>query len=421
MAGAWSSPGPGRKARARAQTKMLVCLVFFLAALIVYRRRSVHASQQAALLLACQQSATAGPTQFAQELLLLQPNGTGPQCRIESFRAEEDLPGCMDEYSHPFSGCFSATREADTFRAFLSGQPVSDLRCGFLGAAPQRWLADTSARFSHCTYAVLTVSFSYGTIKPTSHVHGAQQGMCFVAFVDQAIWSNLKAEPAWNGTHMMRWEVVLVDPAMFSSTIARSSHLIKLLAPRMFPAARYSMYVDRKVKLPRDPLSVIGLVEALNAPHAVATFEHPLRHDVFEEMLADLWHLGKRRVFMRSTTLGESYMKGIKGRDFHDIFRLYMYYSQMGFPMHATGMLDSMLLIWNHQNPCAAALACMWHNQVAYLSMREQLSFNYVTAMLRLTQQVFLLAPFTYNFSVPVSIQPANWAAVGEYSRDSLW
>ncbi|GAB4820839.1 hypothetical protein N2152v2_007885 [Parachlorella kessleri] len=367
-----------------------------------------------------------GPAQrqFARELLLGEPAPEhAPRCVIESYRTAEDSAACMDEYSHPFSGCFSPDHEEELYKRFRAGQPVSELRCGFLGAEAQSWLANISAQFSHCEYVILTVSFSYGSIKPAEHVARPQPGVCFVAFVDEAIYTALPAEgPAlWNGTHFSRWQVLLVEPTMFAETIARSSHLLKLLAPRMFPAARYSLYVDRKVKLPRDPMRVIQLVEQVGAQHVLATFNHTIRQDVFEEMIGDLWHLGKRRLWGRSTDQAESYMKGIRGRDFHDIFRVYEYYQTVGFPTHRTGMLDSMLLVWNHGNPCTAALACLWHNQVAYLSMREQLSFPYVAALLGVTDQVLFVEPFSYNLRGNLTVRPAGWPRAGTYTRDSLW
>lgn len=33
--------------------------------------------------------------------------------------------------------------------------------------------------------------------------------------------------------------------------------------------------------------------------------------------------------------------------------------------MHGNGMLNAAVLVWNVQNPCVSAFACLWHNQVS--------------------------------------------------------
>lgn len=38
--------------------------------------------------------------------------------------------------------------------------------------------------------------------------------------------------------------------------------------------------------------------------------------------------------------------------------------------MHGNGMLNAAVLVWNLQNPCVSAFACLWHNQVGTAALR---------------------------------------------------
>jgi hypothetical protein len=91
-------------------------------------------------------------------------------------------------------------------------------------------------------------------------------------------------------------------------------------------------------------------------------------------------------------------------------------------------------LLWNHQNSCGVALACMWHNQLVHYSMRMQLNFNYVVSMLGITEQVlflpFVFVPgvpgvesYSYKFNDTGTLVQAGgrWPRFGSLTRDELW
>lgn len=351
-------------------------------------------------------------------------------CKVASFK-ESDPPSCRDAYSTPFSGCLSDAYEEATMKVLQLGKPVFNLRCGFLDTTSHAWLTKQHKQFAHCKYILFTAAFSYGTLPNTDHVVDKQAGVCFVAFIDRQGMAGLRQQAGFSRSRFKRWQLVVVDATMLSGTVARSSHMLRALAPRLFPTALYSLYIDIKVSVPADPLAVIRAVEQHPSPLVVATAKHFDRdRDVFREMIAVFVHLAERRLNMTLRGVHEApdaikqaaYIKGITGRDFHDIFRQYMFFANIGYPMHRTGMFDAALLVWNHQNECTAALACMWHNQIAYYSMRVQLNFNYVASMLGLTKQVFFLEPFSYHFKGNnFTLHPTNWPAFGSTGPDEFW
>ncbi|KAL4423842.1 hypothetical protein ABPG75_001143 [Micractinium tetrahymenae] len=361
------------------------------------------------------------------------PHKKTATCHVASFQKQEGLRRCSDPYAHPFSGCLTDAYEAGVFGRLLAGKKVSHLRCGFLDDRSRRWLDELHERFAGCRYPVFTASFSYGQLPSTEGVAAQQPGACFVAFVDAAAVQQLQGAAGFNGSHYGRWELVDVDPKMISEGTARSAHLMKILAPRLFPAAAAALYIDIKVALLPDPLALIRLVERSEAPVLLGVVAHPpeAERDTFDEIVTTIHHLYQRRLRpdpSRDKTVVErrsAYLTGITSRDFHDVFRQYMLFSRLGYPMHSNGMLNAAVLVWNLQNPCVAAFACLWHNQVAYYSMREQLNFHYVLNMLGLTDQVLALAPIPNSrhpeLAGNLTLAPTGWPAWGQATHDDFW
>lgn len=344
-----------------------------------------------------------GPRALVFDFTRPQPTfkpGNISACHIDGYRAKDEGE-CLDEFSHPFSGCLSAAYEAEVMLSVQRAERINRLRCGFMDRKSTAWLKALHARFKQCKYVLFTVAFSYGPVQPTDRVVGLQSGVCFVAILDKTTFSALQNETGRaapeEDRRFARWRWVVTNPALFATTTARSSHLLKALAPRLFPSAEVSIYADIKVPLPRNPISLVRTVQRQHnaSPVAIVTVKHAVEdRSVFTEFTETLHHLANRR-FKHVPSSGPltiqeaAYQSGIRGRDFTDIFRLYAHFRDVGFPMFATGMLDSCLLVWNHQNTCTAALACLWHNEIAYYSMREQLSFHFVAQSLGLMHQVF--------------------------------
>lgn len=175
------------------------------------------------------------------------PHKKTAACRVSSFLESEQLRRCSDPYAHPFSGCLTDSYEAGMFKRLLAGKKASNLRCGFLDAPSRQWLDSLHVRFASCSRVVFTVSFSYGELPSTEGVAAEQPGVCFVAFVDAAAVQQLQGAAGFDGSRYGRWELVEVEHTMFSDGMARSAHMIKILAPRLFSAASAALYIDTKV------------------------------------------------------------------------------------------------------------------------------------------------------------------------------
>ena len=359
--------------------------------------------------------------------LSIQYSSTAPpttSCAVTSFR-KTDPASCRDEYAHPFSGCLTEEYEVNTFNTLIGQKPVRDLRCGFLDSKSRAWLAKVNADFGHCQHVLFTVAFFYGLLPVTTPVIGDQAGVCLVAFVDQELADRL-SQPALAANYS-RWNVSVVDPYLVSPTPPRSAHIIKALGPRLFPSSGFSLYLDNRLRLPANPAGIFQHLATAPERVAIGTLKHGDKaRDIFIEILQVFAHFEGRRLHLPANKSADSEMersfrKGIKGRDFLDLYRTFAFYRRIGYPMHGTGMVDSAVVIANHQNSCAVALLCMWVNIMAQFSMRNQLSFNFVVQTLRLSNQTFCIGGhglYARNFTLEY---PSTFVSLGRLKFDDDW
>lgn len=270
-------------------------------------------------------------------------------CAPLAWAAAKPQTGCADESAHPLTGCLTRQHELDSFARLLDPAPSGpvDMRCGFLDSSSRAWLAALHARTAACRDVLYTVSFSYGRLPDTRPAADAPPGLCWLAFVDAEALRALRGAPGFEpsaeqaapaagaatntssggsdssivaggrgnssavaggagGSSLAgrygRWQLVQAEASLFSGSTARSAHLLKVLAPRLFPSARLALYLDAKVAVPAAPGAVLAAVRAAaaaaaaqGAPLALATAAHPVRgRDVFGELIATLGHLSSR-------------------------------------------------------------------------------------------------------------------------------
>ena len=237
-----------------------------------------------------------------------------------------DPPGCADEYTHPFSGCLTPAYEHAAFQRLLDPgvRPPLEVRCGFMDPRSQDWLAALHRRTAGCTAVVYSVSLSYGLLPSTAAALAAASppGTCWLGFVDEGALRELRSQPGFEtggrrrssgnsssngGPAAIRrtaarapdrygaWQLVRVGASLFSNSTARSAHLLKILAPRLFPTARVALYVDAKASAPPSATAVFAAMETYAAqgrPLVFATALHPVPgRDVFQEIIDTLAHL----------------------------------------------------------------------------------------------------------------------------------
>ena len=135
---------------------------------------------------------------------------------------------------------------------------------------------------------------------------------------------------------------------------ARSSRPAKLMPHRYFPDAEWSIYLDNKSRLLRDPSEIIAALER-QSDAAFFAFPHFRRDCVYQEC----------RTVMEN------------GLDDHRIVKERMRtYRAEGMPEHS-GLIEGHFVVRRH-TPEVAAFGEEWFDHVRRYSRRDQLSFPYL-------------------------------------------
>ena len=131
------------------------------------------------------------------------------------------------------------------------------LHAMFAGHDRRRFIDRELRRFASCAVVVATVSFgAQDTLHQPLNLRAESRrggAVCFVAFVDKPTIDKFHLG-ACEGV----WNVVDYGVAGFADSRMKA-RLVKALLPFHFPHADYSVWVDSKLQLNRDPLLLVGM------------------------------------------------------------------------------------------------------------------------------------------------------------------
>ena len=159
-----------------------------------------------------------------------------------------------------------------------------------------------------------------------------------------------------------------------------------MLSHRLFPRARYSIWVDSKSQFRRDPL---GVLEALlwRTNSVLAISEHGARSSIYDEGKAVI---KKNKATPEEVEIqlnryrldGMPYEKRIKGKKgMHacsfQVRCITRYYSRIHRILCLTALAEASIIVREHTTS-TNLLMCVWFNEVVRFTSRDQLSFPYV-------------------------------------------
>ena len=162
-----------------------------------------------------------------------------------------------------------------------------------------------------------------------------------------------------------------------------------MLSHRLFPKARYSIWVDAKSQFRRDP---IGVLEALlwRNGATLAISEHGARSSIFDEGRAVVKKnkaspdevQRQLNQYRQDGYSGEKRFNGMKGKPLTrgerwDFFFLF------AFRFGVAALAEASVIVREH-TPGTNLLMCLWFNEVVRFTSRDQLSFPYVFRRLNL-------------------------------------
>lgn len=256
------------------------------------------------------------------------------------------------------------------------------IHCGFV-KAPAGYPStgfDLSERdrkyMATCKVAVSSCIFGNSDFlrRPTSRMIGtfSKNNVCFVMFVDEFTMSKLSLEghvPDENG-NVGLWRIVMVNNLPYQD-MRRTGKVPKFLSHRLFPSARYSIWLDSKLRLNADPMLIIEYF-LWRKRSEFAISNHYDRHCVWEEVAQN-----KRLNKYNHTAIDEQFQ-------FYQSDGLTKFNESDTSALLPSYVPEGSFIVRAH-TPMSNLFSCLWFNEVDRFTSRDQLSFAYTFLKLRRT------------------------------------
>ncbi|XP_057965735.1 probable hexosyltransferase MUCI70 [Malania oleifera] len=248
------------------------------------------------------------------------------------------------------------------------------VHCGFYSENGGFKVSDEDENFMRsCEVVVSTCAFGGGDdlYQPIGMSEASPKKVCFVAFWDEITLAaqQLEGHPIDEDHMIGKWRIVVVRELPFLDQ-RLNGKIPKMLGHRLFPRARYSIWVDSKSQFRRDPLGVLeALLWRTNSELAIS--EHGARSSVYDE--------GKAVVKKNKATPEEVEVQLSQ-------------YRQDGFPdekrFNGKKALSEASVIVREHTPMTNLFMCLWFNEVVRFTSRDQLSFPYVLRQLAVLKNI---------------------------------
>lgn len=278
-------------------------------------------------------------------------------------------------------------------------QESMKVHCGFAngvkpGAGPGFEIEEADqTRMNRCTGVVVASAIigNYDQLQQPENIsRESMNSVCFFMFIDEKTQRHLITSQEKKGV----WKVVVVHNLPYSDA-RRNGKIPKLLLHRLFPNARFSLWIDGKLKLVRDPYQVVErFLWRRKVNFAIS--RHYKRVDVFEEAEAN-------------RAAGKYSNNSINAQvDFYRSEGLVPYNRMKSF--FPSDVPEGCVIVRDH-TPVTNLFTCLWFNEVDRFTSRDQLSFAVVRD--QFTERI----PF--RLSMFLDCERRNFV-VQEYHRDLL-
>ncbi|KAI5393037.1 probable hexosyltransferase MUCI70 [Lathyrus oleraceus] len=241
---------------------------------------------------------------------------------------------------------------------------TTTVHCGFYSMDGGFRISDEDKSFMQgCKVVVSTCAFGGGDdlYQPIGMSQASLKKVCYVAFWDEI---TLKAQElvgrrVGDNGFIGKWRVVVVQDLPFSDQ-RLNGKIPKMLTHRLFPQAKYSIWVDSKSQFRRDPL---GVLEALlwRTNSILAISEHGARSSLYDEAKAVV-KKNKAKPEEVEVQLNQYKKDGLPGDK----------------RFNGKKALCEASVIVRKLTPLSNLLMCVWFNEVVRFTSRDQLSFPYV-------------------------------------------
>ncbi|KAK1286797.1 hypothetical protein QJS10_CPB20g01778 [Acorus calamus] len=198
--------------------------------------------------------------------------------------------------------------------------------------------------------------------QPKNISEAAKRTICFYMFVDEETGDYIRNSTTIDNTNTAGlWRIVVVRNLPYADA-RRNGKVPKLLLHRLFPSARYSLWIDGKLQLVADPYLLLErFLWRENATFAISN--HYRRFDVFEEAEANK-AAGKYENASIDYQIDFYRREGLT------------HYSSVKLPI-VSDVPEGCVIIREHI-PITNLFTCLWFNEVDRFTSRDQLSFSSV-------------------------------------------
>nr|XP_034924627.1 uncharacterized protein LOC118056511 isoform X2 [Populus alba] len=287
----------------------------------------------------------------------------------------EEKPEGQEQWEPRFAGHQSLHEREESFLAH-----DQKINCGFVkgpeGSSSTGFdLAEDDASYiSRCHIAVISCIFGNSDrLRSPVHkmvTHLSRKNVCFVMFMDEITFQTLSSEGHIPDTagFIGLWKIVVVKNLPYND-MRRVGKVPKLLPHRLFPSARYSIWLDSKLRFQVDPLLVLEYF-LWRKGYEFAISKHYDRRCVWEEV-AQNKRLNKYNHTVIDQQFASYQADGLKRFNVSDPNKLL-----------PSNVPEGSLIVRAH-TPMSNLFSCLWFNEVDRFTPRDQLSFAFTYQKLR--------------------------------------
>ncbi|GAV59352.1 DUF616 domain-containing protein [Cephalotus follicularis] len=291
------------------------------------------------------------------------------------YKEMEEKPEGEEQWKPRFAGHQNLQEREKSFLAH-----DQKINCGFVkgpkgSPSPGFDLAEDDANYiSRCHIAVISAIFGNSdrlrtpTGKTVTRL--SRKNVCFVMFMDETTLQTLVSE----GQTLDRtgfiglWRIVVVKSLPYTD-MRRVGKIPKLLPHRLFPSARYSIWLDSKLRLQLDPLLILEYF-LWRKGYEFAISNHYDRHCVWEEVAQN-----KKLNKYNHTVIDEQFA-------FYQADGLTRFDALDPNKILPSNVPEGSLIVRAH-TPMSNLFSCLWFNEVERFTPRDQLSFAYTYQKLK--------------------------------------
>ncbi|XP_050387741.1 probable hexosyltransferase MUCI70 [Argentina anserina] len=294
------------------------------------------------------------------------------------YRTENDAPlyNSMPEEQEDaarfnlFTGNQTLKQRGEMFKV----NETVTINCGFYSESGGFRITNEDKKYMQsCDIVISTCAFGGGDdlYQPIGMSEASIRKVCYVAFWDEVTVSTQESAEHRIGEDgfIGKWRIVVVRDLPFVDQ-RLNGKIPKMLAHRLFPHSKYSIWVDSKSQFRRDPL---GVLEALlwRTNSVLAISEHGARSSVYDE--------------------AKAVVKKNKAKP-EEVEVQLAHYRHDGLPedkrFNGKKALAEASVIVREHTPLTNMFMCLWFNEVVRFTSRDQLSFPYILWRLKVLKNI---------------------------------